>query len=337
MRKRVKIVAEIGVNHNGSLEMALKMVEAAWRCGADAVKVQVFRAEELATREAEAAFYQKRNLPGTENQQEMLRRLELTREDLEKLKAFCDRVGLEFIATPFDLPSLRLVAELGVAAVKISSGDLTALPFLRKVRETGKDVILSTGMATLGEVEEALEVFRGYPGRITLLHCTSDYPARAEDVNLLAMVTLAHAFALPVGYSDHTQGWEVAVAAVALGAEMIEKHFTLDKTLPGPDHRASADPEEFSALVAAVRKIEVALGDGRKRYTEREEEVRRLVRKSVVAARDIRAGEVIGEEDLALRRPGTGLHPRYLDYFVGKRAVRDIKQDEQLHFSMVEG
>lgn len=347
------IIAEAGVNHNGSLEMALALVDAAARAGADAVKFQTFTAASLVSRSAPKADYQKRTTDGPETQFEMLRRLELGEADHDALMARCRERGVAFLATPFDSASLALLCHcFALDTIKVSSGDLTNAPFLLEIGRAAKRVILSTGMSCLAEVEEALGVlafaYTAAPGdvpsvaafaaayasadgqaalreAVTLLHCTTEYPAPLSDVNLRAMDTLAAAFGLPVGYSDHTEGIHVPVAAVARGAVLIEKHFTMDKTLPGPDHRASLEPAELAAMVTAVRDIEAALGDGVKRPTAVEVRNRVAARKSLVAAAPIVAGQPLM---LAVKRPGNGISPFRYWALQGRPALRDYDVDE---------
>ncbi len=330
---RVMIIAEAGVNHNGSVALAEKMIDAAVEAGADAVKFQTFRAQKLVTAEARMAAYQKRNTGKEESQYAMLKRLELDREAHERLMRRCEERGVIFMSTPFDLESIDMLADLGLEIFKIGSGELTNLPYLRKIGALKRRVILSTGMGTLGEVEAALEVLTtaGTPrSAVTLLHANTMYPTPFEDVNLRAMQTLACAFGCAVGYSDHTPGIEVPVAAVALGARIIEKHFTLDKRMAGPDHKASLEPDELSAMVRAVRRVERALGDGIKRPTASEKPNIPAARKSIVAARDIAEGEVLSEENLTTKRPGTGMSPMRWDEIIGTKALRAYRKDEPI-------
>lgn len=332
----VFIIAEAGVNHNGNLEIAKKLVDAAASTGADAVKFQTFVPEEVASRAAEKAAYQKAAATGKETQLDMIRRLALSPEDFRVLKSYCDDAGIMFLSTPFDYYSVDLLDNLGVPLFKIPSGELVNDRFLKYVAAKGKPLIISTGMATLGEVEEALAAVESVGNReITLLHCTSAYPTPPEEVNLRAMVTMKNAFGMPVGYSDHTAGIEIPVAAVALGAVVIEKHFTLSRDMEGPDHKASLEPEEFAAMVRAIRNVEKALGDGRKRPTPAEQDVRKAARRSIVAAHRIEAGEVITEDKLALKRPGTGIPPRMWELVTGRRAKVDIEADELIMWDMI--
>lgn len=331
MPKPVLIIAEAGVNHNGDLQLARKLIDCAARAGADLVKFQTFSAARLATREAKKAAYQSANTSGGESQLNMLRRLELTPPMHEELIAHCRERNIAFFSTGFDLESIDLLVSLGQELFKVPSGEITNLPYLRHIGRLGKDVILSTGMATLGEIEEALNALEAAGtarDRITLLHCTTEYPAPLGEVNLRAMRGMHAAFGVPVGYSDHTQGIEVSVAAVALGATVIEKHFTLDRNLPGPDHKASLEPQELTALVSAIRGVEKALGDGIKRPTASEFRNRAVARKSIVAKVSIARGELITAEKLSAKRPGTGLSPMLWDQVVGSVARRDYGPDE---------
>jgi N,N'-diacetyllegionaminate synthase len=325
------IIAEAGVNHNGDLQLAHRLVDAAAAAGADRVKFQTFSADRLVTTRAAKAPYQVRATGGDESQHAMLRRLELSRGVHVELIEHCRRRGIEFFSTGFDAASVDLLVELGATCFKIPSGEITNLPYLRHVGRYGKPVILSTGMSSLGEIEAALAVLEQSGTRrdqITVLHCTTEYPAPMVEVNLRAMLTIRDAFGVAVGYSDHTPGIEVAIAAVALGASVIEKHFTLDRSLPGPDHKASLEPAELSAMVSAIRNIERALGDGIKRLTESEAKNRPIARKSLVAARPIRAGEVFTEANLTVKRPGSGVSPMCWDQVLGRKACRDFAVDE---------
>jgi N-acetylneuraminate synthase len=350
------IIAEAGVNHNGSVELAVKLVQAAAAAGADAVKFQTFRADRVVSRFAPKAGYQEAATGTGESQLEMVRRLELDAAAHEQLMACCREHGIQFLSTPFDLESVELLVRLGVPRLKISSGEITNAPLLLKAAGTGLPVILSTGMSTLGEVETALGVLAcGYLGgeespsragfarafgrpegqralreKVVLLHCTTEYPAAWEEVNLRAMDTLAAAFGLPAGYSDHTPGITVALAAAARGAAVLEKHFTLDKSLPGPDHRASLDPAELAALVQGVRQVETALGQAGKYPTPSEWPNREVVRRSLMAACPIRRGEVFTEANLSAKRPGGGVSPLYFWDWLGRRAEKDYQTDEAI-------
>lgn len=317
------IIAEAGVNHNGDMARALALVDIAAAAGADAVKFQTFDAERLVTRDAPKAAYQQATTNPSESQYAMLKALELSADDHRLLMQRCVERGIMFLSTPFDEASADVLAELGVAGFKTPSGELTNLSYLRHVAGFGKPMIVSTGMATLAEVEEAVTAIedRGNE-QFALLHCVSNYPAEPETINLRAMQTLRNAFGAPVGYSDHTAGHAIALAAVALGARVIEKHFTQDRSLPGPDHRASLTPEELSALVRSIRDVEVALGDGRKTPHASERSTALAARKSLVLAVDVAGGDVLTDAHLVNKRPGIGLAPKYRDHVVG-RAVRD--------------
>jgi len=326
------IIAEAGVNHNGDMSLAKELIAAAAEAGADLVKFQTFIAANIISRSAPKAEYQKGATDPQESQQEMVRKLELTRENHLELIAECQKQGIGFFSTAFDKDSIDLLEELGGAdVVKVPSGELTNLPYLRYLTRHGKHVLLSTGMADLGEIEAAINVVEqaGTPrDRITVLHCTTEYPTPMEDVNLRAMANIGKAFGVAVGYSDHTPGIEVPIAAVALGATVIEKHFTLDRNLPGPDHQASLEPHELKAMVEGIRNIEKALGDGIKRPSPSELKNKPIARKSLVAARPIKAGEPFSEENMMAKRPGTGISPMQWDEVIGRRAPRDFSEDE---------
>jgi N,N'-diacetyllegionaminate synthase len=330
------IIAEAGVNHNGDLDVALWMIDTASRAGASAVKFQTFSTDRLVTRQAPKAAYQKHTTDAQESQYEMLKRLELSLADHERLFAHAQDRGLAFLSTPFDHASVDLLIELGVSAIKIGSGELTNLPLLEHVARQKRPIILSTGMAYLSEVEEAVRCVQAHSDApLVLLHCVSNYPAREADINLRAMLTMRQAFGLPVGYSDHTVGVSVAVAAVALGACVIEKHFTLDRSLPGPDHRASLEPDELRAMVRSIRDVEAALGDGIKRPAVNELGTARVARKSVVSQIDIPSGATITAEMLAIKRPGTGIPPRDVTRVIGRTARVAIPADTVLEWEMI--
>ena len=330
------IIAEAGVNHNGSLEMARQLVDAAVQTGADAVKFQTFQAEQLVTPQAAKAEYQLSTTDADESQFEMLRRLELSPEAHLELMDHCRTKGILFMSSAFDEESADLLAQLGVALFKIPSGELTNLQLLAHIARYGKPMIVSTGMAYLSEVEEAVRCIQGCGNdEFALLHCVSNYPAQASDINLKAMTTMSAAFGVPVGYSDHTQGIEIAVAAVSLGACVIEKHLTLDQNLPGPDHKASLPPDQFGEMVQAIRSVELALGDGRKIPSQSEAAVAAVARKSLVAAHDIPAGGELTEEMVAVKRPGTGLPPGLLPHLLGRTARRPIPAGALITLDMV--
>lgn len=323
------IIAEAGVNHNGSLERALRMADAAKLAGADYIKFQTFKAENLVTAEGKTADYQKTNCDA-DSQIAMLRELELSYEDFKEIANYCRSIGIGFLSTPFDMESIDFLASLGIDFMKIPSGEITNLPYLRHTAKTGLPVIISTGMSTPEEIEASLKVFykAGYADdRIILLHCNTEYPTPMDDVNLRAMVTMSELFKVPTGYSDHTKGIEVAVAATALGAVVIEKHFTLSRSLPGPDHVASLEPDELTLMVKSIRNVAVALGDGVKRVTDSERKNISVARKSIVAAKDIMKGELLTEENITTKRPASGLSPMLWDSVIGQRAIRDFKAD----------
>lgn len=327
--EKVYIIAEAGDNHNGDFNTALKLVDVAKRAGADCVKFQTFVTEEIISKYAEMAEYQKKNTGKEESQFEMVKRLELSFDEFRKIKEYCDRVGIQFLSTPFDLKSVDFLNELGVPFFKIPSGEITNYPYLIKIAHTGKPVVMSTGMCEPDEILAAINVLeKNGSGEITLLHCNTEYPTPLKDVNLYAMRTMKKMFGKKVGYSDHTKGIEVPVAAVALGACVIEKHFTLDKNMPGPDHKASLEPDELGRMVKNIRNIEIALWDGVKRVSESERKNIAIARKSIVARRNIQEGEILTEENLAVKRPGTGINPMQWMEVLGTRAVRDFKEDE---------
>ena len=331
MTQQTLIIAEAGVNHNGNLDMAKKLIDVAAEAGADLVKFQTFSADRLVTQLAKTADYQIKTTEGDESQYEMLHRLELTTSMHRELISYCAVLNISFFSTGFDIESVDLLVSLGQDHFKIPSGEITNLPFLRHIGHLGKPVILSTGMATLGEIEYAIDVLEqaGTPRSImTVLHCTTEYPTSMEDVNLQAMQSIHKAFGVKVGYSDHTPGIEVAIAAVALGAKVIEKHFTLDRNLPGPDHKASLEPYELKAMVTAIRNIEIALGDGIKRLTPSETKNKPVARKSLVAIRAITVGELFSEQNITTKRPGTGISPMLWDKVIGRAAHRDYAEDE---------
>ena len=327
----ILIIAEAGVNHNGSLAMAKQLADVAKAAGADIVKFQTAKPELVISRFAEKAEYQKAETGEAESQLEMCKRIHLTFDEHAQLKEYCDSIGIAYLSTPFDLDSIDFLQQLGTPMWKVPSGEITNLPYLEKIADTKKPVILSTGMSMISEIEDALTILEdGGAGPITLLHCNTEYPTPIEDANLLAMQDLREQFGLPVGYSDHTAGIEADIAAAALGAVVIEKHFTLDKALPGPDHKASLSPEELTAMVAAVRKTELALGDGRKHVTESEAKNKPIARKSILAKRDIKKGETFTPENLTVKRPGDGISPMRWYDVLGKTAKRDFAEDEKI-------
>ncbi len=325
------IIAEAGVNHNGSLAMAKQLVDVASEAGANAVKFQTFKADNLVSKSAQKADYQKQTTNAEETQHEMIKKLELDRAAHIELIAYCKAKSIEFLSTPFDHDSIELLHELGLTTFKIPSGEITNLPYLRHIGSLNKQIILSTGMANLGEIETALQALTQAGTKrenIIILHANTEYPTPMQDVNLKAMQTLGRAFDLPYGYSDHTNGIEVPIAAVALGATVIEKHFTLGKTLPGPDHKASLEPDELVAMVSAIRNIELALGSPIKQPSPSESKNKTIARKSLVARTAIKQGEAFTEANLTVKRPGTGMSPLRWDDIIGTKAKRDYKEDE---------
>lgn len=332
----VIIIAEAGVNHNGSLEMAKQLVDEAVNAGADYIKFQTFRSEKIVSRHAQAAQYQKENLKEDVGQFDMLKKLELGYEDFRELKTYCEKKGIGFISTPFDLESLSFLNELGMDFWKLPSGEMTNLPYLEAMAKTRRPIILSTGMCNLEEVAEALEVLTNNGAEdITILQCNTQYPTLPEDVNLRAMYTMKEKFGYPVGYSDHTQGISIPLAAVAMGAEVIEKHFTLSHELPGPDHVASLEPDELQAMVEGIRQIERAMGTGEKVPSTSEMENIVPVRKSIVANIPIHKGEIITEKHLSVKRPGDGISPMKWYEVIGRKADRDYAADEQIGFQIM--
>jgi N,N'-diacetyllegionaminate synthase len=331
MKEHTLIIAEAGVNHNGDLQMAKRLVDAAAACGADLVKFQTFNASRQVARSAKKADYQIQTTDSSESQLAMLQRLELSEAMHQELIEHCASRQIGFFSTGFDIECVDLLVSMGQEQFKIPSGEITNLPYLRHIGHLGKKVMLSTGMATLGEIEAAIEVLEqaGTPrSKLTVLHCTSAYPTPMAEVNLRAMQSIRAALGVNVGYSDHTRGIEVAIAAVAMGASVIEKHLTLDCKLPGPDHPASIEPAELSALVTAIRNIETALGDGIKRLTPSEVRNQPVARKSLIASRAIKAGEVFTAENLSVKRPGHGISPMRWDEFLGRKASRDFAADD---------
>ena len=325
------IIAEAGVNHNGSIKRALDMVGTAAECGADAVKFQTFIAEEEISKLAPKAEYQKQTTDGTESQLDMVKKLELNKNDHLTLIESCARYDIEFMSSAFDPYSIRLLDQLNIERMKIPSGEITNFPYLQQLGRCGKPVILSTGMATMDEIENALKVLEdaGTPNNnVTLLHCNTEYPTPMEDVNLRAMLSIRDKLGVAVGYSDHTLGIEVPIAAVAFGATVIEKHFTLDRSMPGPDHAASLEPDELKKMVIAIRNIEKALGDGVKKPSPSEQKNIPIARKSIVASCPIKKGQMFTVKNLAAKRPGTGISPMKWDEILGKVAARDFETDD---------
>ena len=328
------IIAEAGVNHNGDIGIAKELIDIAVDTGADAVKFQTFKADNLVTKNASKADYQKRNTDSQESQYDMLKSLELSEIFHKELIACCKEKEIEFISTPFDNDSVELLDGLGVGRFKIPSGEITNKPLIRNVSEKGKPIILSTGMSFIGEVEQAVRWVEGTwnklngKPKLTLLHCVSNYPTNVEDCNLMAMKTMETAFGYPVGFSDHTLGIEVSAAAVALGATVIEKHFTVDKNMTGPDHKASLEPDELKAMIVSIRNVEKAIGDGYKTPKSCEENVRNIARKSLVAKRNIKRGDVFAIDNIAIKRPGSGISPIEIENVIGRKADSDFFVDE---------
>jgi N,N'-diacetyllegionaminate synthase len=331
MKHTTLIIAEAGVNHNGDIELGKQLIDVAAEAGADLVKFQTFRATDLATNTAQLAGYQKKAIGDQQSQLEMLSQLELRPEAHRVLIEHCSARGIGFFSTAFDIPSIDLLNSLGQSLFKIPSGELTNKPYLRHIGGLGKQIILSSGMATLREIEEAIEVLEQAGSSrvgITVLHCTSEYPAPMKDVNLRAMQSIRDALGVEVGYSDHTRGIEISIAAVALGARVIEKHITLSREMPGPDHSASLEPHELQEMVRSIRNLEDAMGDGVKVPSAGELNNREVVRKSLVASSRIKAGELFSAENLTVKRPGTGVSPMRWDEVIGTRSPRDFSQDE---------
>ncbi len=332
MRDSVFIIAEAGVNHNGSIEIAKKLIDVASISGVDAIKFQSFNAENLVTKEAKQAEYQSKNMNKSISQFEMLKALELSYNEHLELFTYCKEKKIMFLSSAFDLENIDLLNKLGINLFKVPSGEIENVPYLRKIASTGKQIILSTGMCNLHDIEFALEILREEGALdVIVLHCNTDYPTKMQEVNLKAMNTIGKTFGVKVGYSDHTQGIEVAIAAVALGAKVIEKHFTLDKTMEGPDHKASLEPGDLKAMVIAIRNIEKALGDGIKKITHSEKKNMKVARKSLMCNKDIKIGEMFTAENLIAKRPGTGLSPKHWDDIVGKKANKNYSKDEMIN------
>jgi N,N'-diacetyllegionaminate synthase len=327
----VIIIAEAGVNHNGNIETAKKLIDAAADAKADFVKFQTFKANKLVTKSADKAVYQKNNAGGEEGQFEMLHKLELSENDHVELINYCNSKKIKFLSTPFDAESIHLLKSLGITLGKIPSGEITNLPYLRLMAQSFSEIILSTGMAEMEEISATLNALIDCginKNQITILHCNTEYPTPINDVNLLAMLDIQKHFGAKIGYSDHTLGIEVPIAAVALGASVIEKHFTLDRKMDGPDHAASLEPNELKAMVDAIRNIEKALGDGIKKPSPSEIKNKLIARKSIVAAKKIKKGEIFSEENITVKRPGNGISPMMWDEIRGKKAGNDFEEDE---------
>lgn len=332
--KPAYVIAEIGVNHNGSMNMAMELIDQAVMAGANAVKFQTFISEKLVTSQAKKASYQMKATQCGESQLDMLKKLELNFEDFKKLKDYCDVKKVDFLSTPFDDESADFLYSINVDGFKIGSGDMDNIPFLKKIDHYRLPIILSTGMSSLEDVRYSVECIQFSP--LALLHCTSEYPAPLDEVNLLALKTMEKAFNKVVGFSDHTEGKEAAIAAVALGAKIIEKHFTLDRNLNGPDHRASMEPTEFKELVDSIRRVELVLGDGVKRIMPSEISTKSVARKSIVAARKLHKGDVICQSDLNIKRPGNGLEPKYFYELIGKTVIREVEEEQLLSWDDVQ-
>lgn len=331
---RVFVIAEAGVNHNGDIDTAKEMICRAKEADCDCVKFQTFFADDLVTKEAPQAQYQVLNLGKRESQYDMLKRLELGEEAFSILKEQCEKNDIEFMSTPFDQKSVDILERVGIKRYKMSSGDITNKPLLEYVALKNKPVIISTGMSTLQEVKDAVEWVEGMGNTdISLLHCTSNYPAPYAEVNMNAMVTMMRNFSYPIGYSDHTKGYEIPIMAVSMGACIIEKHFTLDKNMPGPDHKASLDYNELKKMVSQIRHIEDAFGDGEKRPVKSEMSTREVARKSIVLACSMKTGEMIKEENLAVKRPGNGLAPSEIQRIIGRRMLRDMEKDDMIRWT----
>lgn len=325
----VYIIAEAGVNHNGSLELAKKLVDSAKDAGADCIKFQTFVAKNIASKNASKAEYQKQLTNSDESQLEMLKKLELSFEEFIELNSYCKSKEIEFLSTGFDFDSIDFLNGLGMNTWKIPSGDITNLPYLMKIAELNKPVILSTGMSTMEDIRAALDVLiENGAGEITVLHCTTEYPTPFGDVNLTAMKTIHTEFEVPIGYSDHTRGIEIPIAAVAMGATVIEKHFTLDRNMEGPDHKASLEPDELKEMVSAIRNVEKAIGTGEKKPALSETKNMAIARKSIIANRTIKKGDILTEENLTVKRPGNGISPMKWFEVIGKQAIRDFEEDE---------
>lgn len=326
------IIAEAGVNHNGSLALAKQLIDKAVEAGVDIIKFQTFKSEKLVSKAAKQAEYQQRNIgKKDEGQLAMLKKLELSQQNHEELIAYCNEKGIRFFSTAFDMDSIEYLHSLNMGLWKIPSGEITNYPYLRKIAQYHEPVILSTGMCELSDIEAAVKVlleFGVQKEQITILHCNTEYPTPFQDVNLKAMLEIGEKFGVQIGYSDHTKGIEVPIAAVALGATVIEKHFTLDKNMEGPDHKASLEPDELKAMVSAIRNIEKALGSPEKKVSDSERKNIAVARKSIVAARNIRTGEIFTEDNLTVKRPGTGISPMRWEEVLGKKAIRDFAEDE---------
>ena len=331
MSKHVYIIAEAGVNHNGRLDLALQLCDAAKEAGVDAIKFQTWKTELIISKNTEMADYQKKNLGNDDSQYDMLKKLELSYDNFRLIKDYCDNIGIQFISTADETESLDFLCELGMPFIKLGSGEITNIPYLRYCAKKNMPLIISTGMCNLSDVATAFDVLTEAGAKdITLLHCTTNYPCPMDEVNLRAMQTMKDAFKCKVGYSDHTMGIEVPIAAVAMGAEIIEKHFTLDQNMEGPDHKASLNPEELKSMVSAIRHIEQALGDGIKQPNESEKKISKVVLKRIVASRPIKKGEILSEDNMTVKRSDNGIKASYWDVVAGRVAQQDYSIDEEI-------
>lgn len=332
--KKCYIIAEAGVNHNGDLKLAKNLINAAKDSEADAVKFQTFKTDEMVTKTAKKAEYQENSLK--ESQYDLIKKLELSDDDLRKLFQYATKKEITFLSSPFDFYSVDILDDIGVPIFKIGSGEITNFPLLEHVASKGKPVILSTGMATMTEITDTVNFLKNKTSNLILMHCVTSYPANIKDINLKVIETLRNTFKLPVGYSDHTLGIELSIAAAALGSCVIEKHFTINRTYDGPDHRASLEPPEFKKMVKYIRNVEKSMGDGIKRLTEEENEIKKIVRKSIVAKMNIPQGTILTDKMLAIKRPGTGIEPKYLKSLIGKKALLKIEKDDILRWNLLE-
>lgn len=331
MSDKTLIIAEAGVNHNGKIDIAKLLINEAFACGADAIKFQIFKGENIISKYAKKAKYQLKTTNPDENQLEMIKKLELKEEEFLELKNYCDGVGIIFMASVFDIWSIEFLLKIGIKIFKIPSGEITNYPYLKYLGSLNKQIIMSTGMANLGEIEDALDILTSSGTKkenITLMHCITEYPSPYEEVNLNAMITLKEAFKMNVGYSDHTLGIEIPIAAVALGAKIIEKHFTLNKNMEGPDHKASLDTSEMKKMIMAIRNLEKALGNGIKKPSISEIKNREVVRKSIVAKKPIKKGELFTKDNITVKRPGTGISPMEWEKILGRKAEKDYEEDD---------
>ena len=333
MSKHVYIIAEAGVNHNGRLDLALQLCDAAKEAGVDAIKFQTWKTELIISKNTEMADYQKKNLGNDDSQYDMLKKLELSYDNFRLIKDYCDNIGIQFLSTADETESLDFLCELGIPLIKLGSGEITNIPYLRYCAKKNMPLIISTGMCKLSDVATAFDVLTEAGAKakdITLLHCTTNYPCPKDEVNLRAMQTMKDAFKCKVGYSDHTMGTEIPIAAVAMGAEIIEKHFTLDRNMEGPDHKASLEPQELKYMVDCIRNIEVALGDGIKKPNASEVEISKVVLKSIVAKSPVKKGDTLTPDNLAIKRAGSGIPATYWDIIIGTKALRDFDIDEPI-------